>query len=83
MTEQAANAVSPLSEASPQSLDHYFNLDPLSMTRQSRDAIVKELRRMRVVWEASDASKPAKGAKPLKAVDAKAVADTLTDLGLD
>jgi hypothetical protein len=68
--------VNPLEEASPKSLEDVFNADPLELTRQDRDVIVAELRRMREVWVKAEAG----GAK--RAPKASAAGVSLSDLGL-
>ena len=67
---------SPLSEASPTSLDDLFSRDPLSLTRADKDKIIAELRAQRERWEIAE-RKPKKTPKaPLQ------VATNLEDLGL-
>ena len=45
---------SPLSEASPKSLEELFSLDPLDLTRSDLETIVTELRKMREIWARSE-----------------------------
>lgn len=69
---------SPLSEAKPSSLSEIFSRDPLELTRQDRDQVVKELRRARENFEKEDAQpKPSKKSK-LETVEKV----NLGDLGL-
>lgn len=58
----------PLSEASPDSLEHLFNLDPLKMTDKNIDDIIAQLRKGYVTAKAEgtlDGPKP-RGAAPKK-----------------
>lgn len=52
----------PISEASPNSLDYYFSLDPNDMSDQDIDTIVEEMRRMRDSWESDKPPAPRKKA---------------------
>lgn len=72
---------SPLAEADPQSLNEIMNRDPLEYSRQDRDVIVAELRRMRSKWLLEEAAGKTRATKPKKEGDAKSIM-TLGDLGL-
>lgn len=52
----------PLAEPSPLSLEQLFELDPLNMTAQNVEDIVRELRAQRERWEAAE-GKPKRVAK--------------------
>lgn len=77
---------SPLAEARPDSIKEFFartrealQCDPLEHTRETRDLVVKELRRARELFEQEDA-KPKAAKKPkLETVQGKV---DLSDLGL-
>lgn len=56
----------PLAEARPTSLQEIMALDPFNYTRQDRDAIVAELRRARVNWDADKAAGKTRASKPTK-----------------
>lgn len=52
---QTPPSSSPLAEANPRSLEELMSLDPLKMLRKDRNKIVEEFRRMRAVWEKTEA----------------------------
>ena len=56
MTQQ-----SPLNEADPRSLDDLYAADPLSLTDDDVDKIVKDLREKRALWEKEDKEAQAQG----------------------
>lgn len=70
---------SPLSEALPDSIREVMQRDPLELTRQNRDQIVKELRRARELFEQEDNKPKAEKKKKLETVEGKV---ELGDLGL-
>lgn len=75
-----SEAKSPLAEALPDSIREVMSRDPLDLTRENRDQIVKELRRARELFEQEDNKpKAEKKGKKLKAVVGKV---NLEDFGL-
>ena len=56
-------AESPLSEASPDSLEELFSRDPLDLTDRDLDRIVAELRAKRHLWTQEQATKPERKSK--------------------
>jgi hypothetical protein len=72
----------PLSEASPQSLDHLFSSDPLTWTNEDLDKIIEHERAMRKHWIAVQIDKE-NGVKPVKAVRKKIQTpkESVADLG--
>lgn len=65
---------SPLTEASPTSLDELFSMDPLQLTDENIDRIVLELRAQRERWQQTE--------KKGRAKKAETVTLNLDDLGL-
>lgn len=57
-----------LAEASPASLEDYFNKDPLELTRQDRDVIVEYFRKARETFlrEEAEGKKPGRRAVAAK-----------------
>ena len=81
-----AIAESPLAEARPDSLQSYFSMDPLHLTRQDRDVIVAELRRMREKWKTEEQSGATKSRAAKAPTAPKKPAPpqlSLKDLGLE
>lgn len=72
---------SPLSEASPSSLDELFSRDPLDLSRTDRATIVAEFRRMAAQWRTAEAS-GAKRAPATKAAPKGSIDVNTGDLGL-
>lgn len=81
-----SNAVVPsttaptLSEADPKSLEELFSRDPLQLTREDRDAIVAEMRKKRVSWEADEKAKASKPKKQKVVAPTGPINLTLDDL---
>lgn len=69
---------SPLTEAKVESLQELFSRDPLEMTRQNRDQIVKILRAQRVEFAKEEAKPKAKRQK----LEQAPAGVSLKDLGL-
>lgn len=77
---------SPLAEASPESLDRLFSMDPLELAEGDIDKIVARFRREREGWDKAEAAGALKAPRGTKAAPkAKAPAPeglSLDDLGL-
>lgn len=85
LTPQSEPAVSPLTEANPQSLDALFSADPLSLSDTDLSTIVEELRKQRLRWAAAEASGSTRAPRAAKAAPTKVPASSiksLSDLGL-
>lgn len=67
---------SPLSEASPESLQELFDKDPLKLTDPDIERVVTELRAQRGRWEISQKTRKAPKAETIS------TAASLEDLGL-
>lgn len=83
MALEPSSAMSPLAEASPESLDELFSRDPLKLQDQDIEAIVKALREQRTRWRAAElagATRAPKAAAPK--VKPTKVDISLKDLGL-
>lgn len=74
----ASAQTSPIAEADPRSLDELMSRDPKLNTRQDRNIIVAEFRRMRAVWEKAKAEGKTKAPKEPKTK----TTTSLEDLGL-
>lgn len=77
---------SPLAEAKATSLEELFSRDPFEFSQQDEEAIVLELRKQRLNWEAAEKAGTTPGAKAKATKEAKKSGPKetvdLADLGL-